>query len=260
MDLKDFKIDLPKNWKEISRSGGENQVIIRLCHIDPLTKVDPKIFKSQTIPSPGLEFGIFRAPVPIPTDQETLKDSHEGMISIARYPTEEIARQTFKNMALTPTQGLNVPVPGGVQIPGMPQNITITELLKSDIFKKYLPKEQLEQLEKAMPKLKEFQKKIQEQAKPDLEKLGAKFKEGKYLGHEAIYIEGKNPLLRPQTEQIPISAGGGYIHLDPLPKISQPYSEKFNMYQAILVKNFIITEIFYIGLIFCHQVILLVIH
>ena len=58
-------------------------------------------------------------------------------ISVARHQTEEIAEQSFKNMALMPTKGFDVPVPGGVQIPGMPKNVTMIELMEGDIYEKY---------------------------------------------------------------------------------------------------------------------------
>lgn len=168
-----------------------------------------------------------------------------GDITIARYQTEKIARQSFKNIGLMPTQGFNVPVPGGVKIPGLPENVTITKLLESGEYEKmisrYVPKEQLEKLRS---EIKKVQKKISEEVKPSLLKSGVKYKEGKYLGCEAIYVESKNPTPKPKLKRPPkkTSGGGGYIwSLDPLPKISQPYSEIIISYQALLVKNFVIT-------------------
>ena len=197
-------------------------------------------------------------------------------ISVTRYQTKEIAKQSFKNMALMPTKGFNVPLPGGVQMTGIPKDVTITELLKSDIYTKYMSGEQLKKYEKYIPRkeiekykkyiskeymskerleeirvaMEEFQKKMPE-VKQDFLKSGIKFKKGKYLGHDAIYIEAKNP--RPKPKPIPSSkktgsntdmgtsgSGGGYTVLDPLSKISQPYQEKIISYQAILVKNCIV--------------------
>ncbi len=199
-------------------------------------------------------------------------------ISVTRHQTEEIAKQSFKNMALMPTKGFNVPVPGGVQIPGMPKDMTITELLGSNIYEKYMSGEQLKKYEKYIPKkeiekykkyvskeymskerlekiksaMEEVQEKIPE-VKQDFLESGIKFKERKYLGYEAIYMEAKNPRPKPKSKPISSSrktdsntgmgtsgSGGGYTVLDPLPKISQSYQGKVISYQAILVKNYII--------------------
>lgn len=188
-------------------------------------------------------------------------------ISISRCQTEEIAKQQFKNMALMPTEGFNVPVPGGVQMPGMSKNITMTELLESDIYEKYMskeqlkkPKQQMEKLEKYMSKerleetrsaIREVQKEMPK-VKQDMLESGVKFQERKYLGCKAIYIEAKDPTPKPELKSSSLpektgngtgmgtGRGGGYIALDPLPKISQPYRKTSISYQAILVKNFII--------------------
>ncbi|MCK4465728.1 MAG: hypothetical protein KAU83_08450, partial [Bacteroidales bacterium] len=160
---------------------------------------------------------------------------------------------------------------------------TFTELLGSDIYEKYMPKhlekmkkqmkkymskeqlekmkKQMEKLEKGMSKerLKEMRSAIKEvqkempKAKQEFLKSGVKFREGKYLGYEAIYMEGKNPSPKPKlrSSSLPkktgsgtgmgMGSGGGYYRiLDPLPKISQPYQKTIISYQAILVKNFII--------------------
>jgi len=184
-----------------------------------------------------------------------------GDISVARYQTEEIARQSFKNMALMPTQGFNVPIPGGVELPGVPSNISFTELLKSNAYgdwlKKSVPKEQLQQLgglsglekqlEKAKIEIDKVQKQMTEQVRSSLEKSGVKYKETKYLGYDAICAEGRNPTPPPKPKlssrkTSDVEGGGGFDdRLEPLPKIPQPYAEKTTIYQAMLVTNFVIT-------------------
>ena len=203
-------------------------------------------------------------------------------VSIVKYQTEEIARQSFKNMALMPTKGFDVPIPGGVQIPGISKDATITELLENDIYKefmsgeqlekmkermeKYMPKEEFEKAKKQMDKflskeymskkrleemkfaIKEAQKEMPK-VRQDLLKSGIKFREGKYLNHEAVYMEGKNPVPRPKSassskrvySDTGMGSGGGYTALDPLPKFPQPYQKTIISYQAILVKEFIIS-------------------
>jgi len=311
MNLKDLKIDLPKNWREISRVGSENSVGIKIYHISPLSKVDPKITQDQSLPSPSPNVTITKVGVPAPS-RPPLKDFYEGMkgaiasgfmppewtmqkldnlykqmtegyypgegdfsgdIEITQFQTEEIARQSFKNMGLMPTQGFDVPVPGGVKMPGLPENATFTELLGSEAYEKFLSKfksenmpeewkehvskEQWEklksqmkgfQIEKLRSGIKKAQKQIQEEVKPSLAKSGVKYKETKYLGCDVICAEGKNPSPppRPRAEKLSLKnapgGGGGFDdRFDPLPKILQPYSEKTALYQAMLVKNFVIT-------------------
>jgi len=283
MNLKNLKIDLPRNWREISRSGSENQIYIKIYHISPISKVDLKIFQDQSFPSPGPNVNVTK--VGIPTVGQPLRAFYDGMkaaissgfmpsewtlqkldnlwkqmtelhhpsegdfdadISVARYQNEEIARQSFKNMALMPTQGFNVPIPGGVKIPGLPENVTITELLESEAYEKfasqYMPKEQLEKLRS---EIKKVQKQISEEVKPSLSKSGVKYKETKYLGYKVICTESKNPTPPPKSRsssrKTSEGAGGFDNRLDPLPKIPQPYQEKIIIYQAMLVGKFIIT-------------------
>jgi hypothetical protein len=285
MDLKNLKLDLPKNWREVSRSSNENQFYIKIYHIHPLSKVDPKITQNQLLPSPSPQVSITKVGVRVPG--QPLQTFYDGMkacilsgfvppewtlqkldnlwkqmtegyhpgegdfsadLSIVQYQTKEIARQLFKNIALMPTQGFNVPVPGDVKLLGLPENTTITELVESDVYGKmisqYISKEQLEKLRSEMKKV---QKQIQEEVKPSFLKSGVKYEETKYLGCETIYVESKNPAPPSKPKALPrktsgVGGGGGYDDsLDPLPKISQSYAEKTVIYQAMLIKNFVIT-------------------
>ncbi len=47
MNLKNFKLNLPKTWREASRSDSENQINVRVYHINPLSKIDSKRFQDQ---------------------------------------------------------------------------------------------------------------------------------------------------------------------------------------------------------------------
>jgi len=302
-----------KNWREISRVGSENSVGIKIYHISPLSKVDPKITQDQSLPSPNPNVTVTRVGVPTPS-RPPLKDFYEGMkgaissgfmppewtmqkldnlykqmteahypedgdfgadIEIAQFQNEEMARQQFKNMGLMPTHGFDVPVavPGAGKMLGLSENVTFTELLESEAYEKFLSKfksenmpeewkghvskEQWEklrsqmkgfQIEKLRSGIKKAQKQIQEEVKPGLAKAGVKYKEIKYLGCDVICAEGKNPSPppRPRAEKlsskdVPGGGGGFDDRFDPLPKIPQPYSEKTALYQAMLVKNFVIT-------------------
>jgi len=134
--------------------------------------------------------------------------------------------------------------------------------MSKEFFEKYMTKEQLEKIapmfekiEKLKPeeikKMKSELKKIQEQQIPQLKeqfaKSGVKYKIGKYLGCDVICAEGKNPSPPPKpklSSRKPsgVWGGGGFDdRYDPLPKISQPYQATIITYQAILIKNFVIT-------------------
>jgi len=317
MNLKELKLNLPEKWQETSRSGSENQIYIWLNHINPLINVDPKIRQDQTLPSSSENTIITKVGVPI-AGPPPIKEIYGGLIeasralglyqqaaeiekvyqtltttpgferpgesdlsadiSIAQYQTTQIAEQSFKNMILMPTKGFDIPIPGGVQIPGMPKDTTFTELLESDTYEKYMPehiekmkgqaekyaskeqlkkmKEQIRKVEKIMSKeqLEKMRlaiKKVQKQmpkVRQDFLKSGIKFREGKYLGCRAIYIKSENPKPEPKpvlpsrkaNPNTGMGTGGGYTVLDPLPKIPRPSQRKI-IYQAILAKNFIIT-------------------
>jgi len=308
MNLKDFKIDLPPNWREISRFGNENQFGIKIYHVSPLSKVDPDIREDKILPSSNPRVTITRVGVPTPM-ASPLKDFYESTkgailsgfmpaewtmqrldklhedlikahypddgdfgadIAISQFQAEEIAKQHFKNMGLMPTQGFDVPMPMGkdTQIPGAPKDLTIYQYLKDfdkyiskEFLEKYVPKEQLEkigpeifeEIKKAKPEIKKMQselKKVQEQQMPQIKeqfiKSGVKYKEGKYLNCDVIYIESKNPSPPPKTKSSSrkksnIGGGGFETRFDPLPKIPQPYQKTLITYQALLIKNFVIT-------------------
>ncbi len=191
-------------------------------------------------------------------------------IIITRFQTEEIAKQYFKNTGLMPTQGFNVPMPMGkdTQIPGAPKDLTMYQYLKDldkytskEFLEKYVPKEELEKMDPAMfekikklkPEIKKMQselKNIQEKEMPKVKKQfessGVQYKEGKYLGCGAIYLEYPNPAPAPKpkvsSRRTSGVGGGGFDNrFDPLPKISQPYQKTFIIYQTLLIKNFVIT-------------------
>ena len=263
MDLRKLKFNLSKSWRETSRSGSKNQIYAWLNHINPLVNVDPEISQDKDLTPPGQE-DVRIIKVGVPVVQRPIGEFYDGMkahkieklwqgmtktpgferlkesdfsadISIAQHQTVQIAEQSFKNMALMPTRGFDV------SVPGMPGNTTFTELLESDIYKNIIPKKDLEKLrteikgvQKQMPKLKQ-----------DFLKEGVKYQEGKYLGHQAICLTFKNSTPKPKirtasSSQKMTGGGGGSNILDPLPKINRPYQETLTSYQAILVKNFVI--------------------
>ena len=300
MNLKNFKIVLPKTWKEASRADSENQTAVRIYHINPLSRIDPKRFQDQMsyrgdvsvnqlgVQAPGYGmrpmeefYGIMKGLITggiMPPNIMTMGKLDEmwegitktphgerpgesdiaGDIDIIQYQDETAAWQALKNKALMPTQGFDIPISGGVSIPGMPQNTTMSDLLQSDMLKNYIPKEQLEQFKKMQSVIKEAQAKIP-QAKQNLEKNGVRYKEGKYLDCKTVFLEFPNPTPPPEAKSTyssdantsGLGMGGknvdafekreGHIaHLDPLSKVVEPYSATNIMYLGLLFKNFII--------------------
>jgi len=151
----------------------------------------------------------------------------------------------------------------------MKKNLTIYQYIKDfdkytskEFLEKYVPKEQLEkmgpvfeEIKKAKPGIKKMQselKNIQEKEMPKIKKelvsSGVRYKQGKYLDCDVIYMESKNssppPKPKPSSQKSSgVGGGGGFDdRYDPLPKISQPYKATIIIYQAILIKNFIITS------------------
>lgn len=301
MNLKTFKFELPKTWREASRAGGEDQIVVRVYHINPLSKIDPKRLQDEVLPPRGdvgvTQLGIQAAgrglrPMEefyksmknlissgiMPPDMMTmgkLDDLWQGLtktphgerpgesdvasdIDIIRYQDEETAWQALKNKGLAPTQGLDVPIPGGVTIPGMPKNMTMSDLFQSELLKNFIPKEHLGKLEKMQSAIKEAGRQMPK-IKQDLEKRGVKYGEGKYLGCKTVYLKSPNQTPPPEASSASPSGdrasgmgmGGknvdafgkreGHVaHLDPLPKMAEPYSATNTMYLGLLFKNFII--------------------
>lgn len=215
---------LPPRWKEMERLGYENQIVIRLCHISPLLKVDAKIFQPRILSSTPSE-QVSAIDVKTPAGMQPMADFFKGMkaaaetglvpgytpqkveemrkmisphhpeesdydadITIAKFADEKTALQSLENYGLYPTRGFDVPIPGMPKIPGMPENITFLDWLKSDIYKDHIPKEQLEEMRKVAGKV---QEEIMKEVKTDYLRSGLSYKKGKYLGCDAIFLEGK---------------------------------------------------------------------
>jgi len=108
------------------------------------------------------------------------KFDYHSFIIITECIDEKTAKQTLENRYLVPTHGfLDAPVPG-MNIPGMSDKTTLRELLKTDMMKKYITKEQIKEMEKAMGEVKgKFPKDV-------------KIRKGKYQGFDVVFLEGKN--------------------------------------------------------------------
>lgn len=243
MNIKKISFDLPKKWQEASRLGSDTSVSIRVWHISPLAHINPKIFQDKVISETANEIVVRKGVAP--ASGAPLNEFYEGMkgmissgymppewnmkkldklwkgmtetkhaeqpgesdlsaeITIARCENEKVAKQMLENYGLMPTKGFDVPIPGMSDIPGMPKNATLVEYLQSDLLKGQVPAEDLEKLKSEIQKVQEQMPAV----KKDLAKSGIQYKPGKYLGYEAIVV----------------------------------HSKKSKCYQALRVKNFIIT-------------------
>jgi len=304
MNLKNIKIELPGGWKEASRMGSEDQVIVRVFHSNPLANIDPKTLEDQSLDSKS---GVYVTKLAVPTPgvrpigdfyknmksfidvglmppewtPQKLDTLWKGMtesanaerpgesdlandIEIIQCKDEETAWQALKNRALTPTQGLDVPIPGGnVMIPGMPKNVSMGELFQSDLMKQFIPKEQLANFSKMQSVIGEAQKQMPG-IKQNLEKKGVKYREGKLFGCKAVFLDSPNlsspSAVTPAGSSTkgnadgmgmggPTLAGGEEgPSIPPLPKFKQSYSATISSCMGILHKNFIIGGPLLLGL------------
>jgi hypothetical protein len=278
MNLKTLKFNLPKRWKEVSRSGNENQLIIRIYHVNPLAHVDPKIFQDQPISS-NAESSVSKIAVTTPSAVGgSFADFFKGMKGaidsgfMPSYMTTGWLEDLNKKMTKTP--GVEIPdesdITGditivqyqtneiaresfqnygsfqtgfGMVVPGS-GGLSFADLMESDALKSVVSKEQREQMKLMSEKIKTAMPKIKE----DIKKTGIKYTKGKFLGYEAIFSEMPNPTPPPKTP-VPIKKGtfqGGGSRgnnlVVPLPKISKPYKETIVTCQAVLIKNFVITS------------------
>ncbi|MDD5547790.1 MAG: hypothetical protein PHN74_02770 [Candidatus Pacebacteria bacterium] len=300
MNLKTFKISLPKTWQETSRMGGESQVNIRVSHINPLSKIDEKRFQDQVtykgdvsttrlavqttargmrpmkesynmmknlitqgiMPPDMMNMGkldeMWKGLTEVSGGERTGDSDVANDIDIIQYPDEETAWQALKNKGLMQTQGLDVPMPGNITIPGMPKNMTMSDLFQSDLMKNFIPKDKLGYFSKMQLVIKGAQQQMPG-IKQNLEKKGVKYGEGKYLGCKTVYMTSPNQTPPPEAQSASSSKadnlglgmggkgvdafekrGGHIAHLDPLPKFKEPYSATNTMYLGILYKNFVI--------------------
>ena len=224
MNLKDLKLDLPKTWQEFSRLKGENQIVIRLRHINPEINIAPELAKgygegksiseSESIVYHGISTrrgegmkdffeGITKmaesglTPGVTPTSVQNLKNQYQKadvdisgkydsdvIISIAKFPDEKSAEAQLLSFQILPTQGFTE-----MPVPGMEKTgiKNLGELLKSDYYKSAM-KSSLSK--EQMKQLEKGLPKMQE----EIEKASKQIKEQyKKLKAEtgAQYYEGK---------------------------------------------------------------------
>jgi len=178
-------------------------------------------------------------------------------IEIIQCKDEETALQTLKNKGLTPTQGLGVPIPGGMTIPGMPQNATMSQVLQSDMLKQFIPKGQLKDLEKMQAAVAHAQSQMPG-IKENLEKRGVKYREGKIFGCKAVFMDSPNLTPPPGDKTsvatykntdgmgmgggISVNTGGGSSEspMPPLPKYGEAYHSKMEMCMGFVCGRYVV--------------------
>ena len=197
------------------------------------------------------------------------------IITITEFSDEKLAEAQLASYQVVPTRGFTeMPIPG-LENAGIKN---LDELLESDYYKStmksLLPKEQFEQLEKGLPKLKEEFKKVSKQVKEQYQELkaktGAQYYQGKYQGFPAIFVRTENSEFKRYSAPKPViksssktmeAGGGGFdpnVTLPPRPKVIP--SKYLEMCLASMVSNFIISgNLLYMmssfppGNTFCHS-------
>lgn len=214
-----------KNWEEISRIGGENQINFQIGHINPEINMTPELKKglgesksiseSESIVYHGIstrkgrglkdffevmtvmaESGL--APSVTPASIQSLKNRYQKakvdisgkydsdiIISIAKFPDEKSAKAQLLSLQILPTQGFTE-----IPVPGL-ENVEIKnlgELLKSDYYKS--------SMKSLLPKeqFKQFEKDFPKM-KGEIEKVSKQMKEQYKKSKEETgmqYYQGKH--------------------------------------------------------------------
>ena len=245
MNLKNLKFDLPKRWKEASRSGNKNQVNIHIFHINPLSKVDPKNFRDQpissnehssvskiTIPTPsgvggsfadfykGMSGFISSGFAPAYMTPAWLDDLHKRFTKTpgAEIPDESditaditIIQYADKDIAEQKFKNIGALATTGfgeIVIPGAKDPKTSKNMTYTDLFESDIlkPYASKEQLVQ-MKKMAEIIKKETPKMKEGVKKAGLSYQEGKYLGYRALFSEMPNLTPPPQLPK-PYKRGG----------------------------------------------------
>lgn len=237
MNLKNLKLDLPPTWREASRMGNKNQVVIRIYHISPISRIDSKRLQDQPVASGDPNTAITRVGIPTPTGAAPLSGFYEDMkaaVTSGFMPgwTMDKLNDLWKGMTATPhgerpgesdmANDLDIlqcqdediawqtlknkammPTQGfDVPIPGMG---AVPGMPKNMTMNQWLQSDMLkkivpkDQFEKLQTALKEVKQKMP-QVKQSYDKAGIKYKEGKLFGCKAIYFESPNPTPPPKPK------------------------------------------------------------
>lgn len=235
MDLEKIQLSFPKNWKEVSRMGKDKQVVIRVYHINPISKIDPKERQDYALESKNPNESRTRVsaqisgPNPLTDFYSSMKASIESGLMPPEMTMEKLDT-LWKGMTATPHaerppesdiagdigivefedgetayQTLKKQTMGFVQEGSdeLMGGISIPGITKDSTIKDY---EENDFLKKMMTKeqflgilkMYEVQKKEVPKLKEELKKSALKYEEKTYLGCKAIFSEMPNPNPRPK--------------------------------------------------------------
>jgi hypothetical protein len=165
----------PKRWEEISRSSGDNSISVMLGHKDP-TQAIIGLYNSL---KQGIQAGL------IPMSMAQLENmmtqwkagnmdkyDFQGDITITKYQDEKTAKQAFENQKDIPTQGFDVPIPGG------PPGMSMSDIVHKKEIKAMMTPQQIEEMKAAFKEVREA-----------VSKVDVKYKKGRFIGQEAIIAE-----------------------------------------------------------------------
>lgn len=249
-------------WEEFSRygKGSENQIAVRIGHINPEDRADPKLITagvlssspnktvyavgSRTLKGSTGKFfetmgemagmGMMRGWTPAKV-QKLREEINEGnpekydynaVISITQLLDKKTAQQYLENIANLPTKGfMDSPVPGM-------DNTTFKDVFENPVVKAQLTDKQFQEIKKVSQEIKA-------QAK-ETSKTGIGYQKGKFQGYNAIYIQGpagkgfcqgiriKNYLFNSNLLEILETLISGNTVCDSLTKFkTKTYTEKY---------------------------------
>jgi len=237
MSLQDIKIHLPSNWKEASRMGNERQVVLRVYHINPITKINQedrqdhpldsnnplktvsRISPETAGPNPltdfykGMKGAIESGFMPPEMTMEKLDTMWKGMTATphAETPADsdlagDIGIVEFDTPEMAYQQLKNMTMGWGAQDDsssmliggGIPGFSKDTKI--EDYDKNELFKKMMtrEQFE-GLLKLNKLGQDALPKLKDDVKKTGIKYVEKDYLGGKAIFSEMPNPKPAPSA-------------------------------------------------------------
>lgn len=207
-----LKNRLPKGWEEVSRQGNDQQITIKLGHIDPENKANPLLVSGQTTAVVGGEAvsvhgitpkgtmtkffdgmtkmaatGLMKGYTPekigdIRKQFNVMQNEKYDMspsISVIRYENNAMAKEMLENQLTLRTEGF-----GALKLPGADGKVV--DYLDNEYIKSFIPEDKRELISKEMKKAtEEYKEKIKE------EKM--EFSMGSLLGFPAVFMETENP-------------------------------------------------------------------
>ena len=269
---------LAPHWEKFSSFGHENQVMVRIGHLNPELLADPKLIHYGLLSSTETHSVIALG---VPTTKGNIGSFWEGMEKSAEmgmirgYSPEKIREMRKQSQevhgpekfditadltiikhvdeaaAATALANIKNVREGGIMetvIPGAggQSSQTLGEVLKNtEAFRNYLTPEQRE-------KMKEFQKqmpKIKAEMQEQQAKMGVEYQETTFLGFPAIKMQAANKPIVPKPSFVPkaggdkkeFRGGGGITSFPPLPKRPPKMQDKLESYLGVQVGKYLVS-------------------